>query len=54
MTEVMKGNLSMVELDEYKNYLGNATHEMAKRYQEKRNGVGIVPNGIIVSSNTKF
>ena len=54
MTEVMKGNLSMIELDAIKQYLNSVTHEMNRRNHVKKNGVDKAPKGNIVSSNTMF
>ena len=51
MTDVMKGILSLEELQDVKLYLNSVTHEMHKRHHEERNGVN---DGIIVSSNMRL
>ena len=54
MTEVMKGNLSLRELDDVKPYLSGVTNELMKRVHEKKNGTNGMPQGSIISSNTIF
>ena len=54
MTEIMKGNLSIEELNDVKGYIDSVTHNLMKREHERTNGVGNSPVGNIVSSNTNF
>ena len=54
MTEIMKGNLSIEELNDVKGYIDIVTHALMKREHERTDGVGNSPVGNIVSSNTNF
>ena len=54
MTEVMKGNLSLEELNDVKEYFNSVTNELLKRVMNKNQKNGGVPQGNIVSSNTPF
>ena len=54
MTEVMKGDLLLKELDDVKSYLSSVTNEIMKRVHERKNGSNGIPQGSIISSNTAF
>ena len=53
MTEVMKGNLSLEEIQQVKSYMDNVTNFLLKRKQD-RSLNNRSPKGTIASSNTPF